>query len=597
MKLVGIKIDNYKSFGEEDNFLFIDRLNGIIGKNESGKSNIIDALANINLIGLTDKTYFLPKNRKNNKDIKVKLDFETYKDEVTFHNFKGKTSVILESYNNYIISGDLSEFIGKDKRFNEALDRINELKGGISFQQQDSKTNFNKMISELNVAEEKIFVNNKSYENIIANLRKSTAENYLEIGELLKEVTDYLDNLYTVFPMFVKIEDQMLKSKYAIQNIQDDKLLEKFFEICNIDIDELISKMTSTDITDIKNYERDINNNIRTLFTDEFNGFYTQENVKIDITIVPKEIDIMVDTTNRYLNYDERSNGLKWYISAFIQLQYMNKKNCESSKNNVILMDEPGVYLHANAQKEVLKLFSDLIRNQNQIIYTTHSQFMIDTKTIQNIRAVIKDEEGFSHIYNKITNIPSNLKSTYDTITPLTNAMGLDLSYNIGPSFTKNNIIVEGITDYFYLQAYYKCKKEKNVPNIIPSTGANNVAAISSILFGWHCDFAILLDQDEKGQSIYDSISDSNQPFIDKVIFVDGTNKKIIDKKYEIESIFSEDDKNKFGIKSEDYSEHKYNYAYNTYNKILLKEEKYDEETMKNFEQLISKISEHNLNN
>lgn len=591
MKLVGVTIENYKSFGEKDNFLFIDKLNGIIGKNESGKSNIIDSLASIKLIGLTDKTYFLPRNRKNNKDIKVKLDFETYKDETTIYGFKGRTSVTLEGYNNYVLSGEMSEFISNSKTYNDILEQINELKSGISFQQQETRNTFNKMITELNAAEGKIFVDSNVYDNIISSLKKSNVEKNITIAKLLEEATNYLENLYSNFPVFVKIEDQMLKSKYSVQNIENDELLGEFLEICNIDIKELVSKMNSIDIIDIKNYERDINNNIKTLFTDEFNAFYTQENVKIDITIVPKEIDIMVDTTNRYLNYDERSNGLKWYISAFIQLQYMNKKNCESSKNNVILMDEPGVYLHANAQKEVLRLFSDLIKNQNQIIYTTHSPFMIDTKTIQNIRAVVKDEEGFSHIYNKITNIPTNLKSTYDTITPLTNAMGLDLSYNIGPSFTKNNIIVEGITDYFYLQGYYKCKKEKNVPNIIPSTGANNVTAIASILFGWNCDFNILLDQDEKGQSIYDSINDSKQPFIDKVLFVDGTNKKIAGMKYEIESVFSEDDKNKFGINNKDYSEHKYNYAYITYNKILLKEETYDEETMKKFEELIEKLS------
>lgn len=589
MKLVGVTIENYKSFGEEDNFLFIDRLNGIIGKNESGKSNIIDALANIELIGLTDKTYFLPKNRKNNKDIKVKLNFETYKDECAFYDFKGKTSVTLEGHNNYVLSGDMSEFISNSKTYNDILEQINELKGGISLQQENRAT-FNKMITELNDAHEKIFVGSNVYDNLISSLKKSNIEKNITFAKLLEEAINYLENLYSNFPVFVKIEDQMLKSKYNVQTIENDELLEKFFEICNIDKEQLVNRMNSTDITDIRNHERDINNNIKTLFTDEFNKFYTQENVKIELTIIPKEIDIMVDTTNRYLNYDERSNGLKWYISAFIQLQYMNKKNCKSSKNNVILMDEPGVYLHANAQKEVLKLFSDLIKNHNQIIYTTHSPFMIDTKTIQNIRAVIKDEDGFSHIYNKITNIPSNSKSTFDTITPLTNAMGLDLSYNIGPNFTKNNIIVEGITDYFYLQGYYKCKKEKNVPNIIPSTGANNVTAIASILYGWNCDFNILLDQDEKGQSIYDSISDSKQPFIDKVLFVDGTNKKIPDMKYEIESVFSEDDKNKFGINNEDYSEHKYNYAYNTYNKILLKEEIYDEETMKKFEELIEKL-------
>ena len=257
---------------------------------------------------------------------------------------------------------------------------------------------------------------------------------------------------------------------------------------------------------------------------------------------------------------------------------------------DIILMDEPGVYLHANAQKELTKLFSNLIKNRNQIIYTTHSPFMVDIDSIQNVRTVIKDEVGFSHIYNKITTIPTSSKSTYDTITPLTNALGLNLNYNIGPNFNKKNIIVEGISDYFYLYGYYKSKNIKNVPNIIPSTGGNNIPAIASILFGWNCDFNILLDQDDKGRSVYDSINDSKQPFSDKLIFIDGNFEKILGNYFEIENLFSTNDQLKFGINNEDYVEHKYNYSYNTYNKILLQEDTYDETTIKNFEKVIEKL-------
>lgn len=268
----------------------------------------------------------------------------------------------------------------------------------------------------------------------------------------------------------------------------------------------------------------------------------------------------------------------------------MEKNNTKTTKNNMILMDEPGVYLHANTQKELTKLFSDLIKNRNQIIYTTHSPFMVDIDSIQNVRTVIKDEVGFSHIYNKITTIPTSSKSTYDTITPLTNALGLNLNYNIGPNFNKKNIIVEGISDYFYLYGYYKSKNIKNVPNIIPSTGGNNIPAIASILFGWNCDFNILLDQDDKGRSVYDSINDSKQAFSDKLIFIDGNFKKILGNDFEIENLFSTNDQLKFGINNEDYVEHKYNYSYNTYNKILLQEDTYDETTIKNFEKVIEKL-------
>lgn len=591
MKLKNVTINNYKSFGEEDNSLFIDELNVVIGKNESGKSNIIDALANINKISFTDEKYFFPRNRKTNKDINIVLNFETYKNEKTFYGFQGNAHIELKTYGDYLLSGDLSEFISNNEKYNSLLSQIEELrKIGISFQNQSSKTTFNEMLENLTCASTNIFVYYNTYETILNSLKRTNNENYINIANLIEEAINFLQSLYNNFPNFIKIEDKMLSSRYNTQDILEDTLLEKFLSICNIDVEELVEKMNSTDISDIRNYERDINSNIKNYFTNEFNNFYIQENVEIEFAINSKEINIMVDTTQRYLDYDERSNGLKWYISAFIQLQYMEKNNTKTTKNNIILMDEPGVYLHANAQKELTKLFSNLIKNRNQIIYTTHSPFMVDIDSIQNVRTVIKDEVGFSHIYNKITTIPTSSKSTYDTITPLTNALGLNLNYNIGPNFNKKNIIVEGISDYFYLYGYYKSKNIKNVPNIIPSTGGNNIPAIASILFGWNCDFNILLDQDDKGRSVYDSINDSKQPFSDKLIFIDGNFEKILGNDFEIENLFSTNDQLKFGINNEDYVEHKYNYSYNTYNKILLQEDTYDETTIKNFEKVIEKL-------
>lgn len=178
-----------------------------------------------------------------------------------------------------------------------------------------------------------------------------------------------------------------------------------------------------------------------------------------------------------------------------------------------------------------------------------------------------------------------------NTITPLTNALGLNLNYNIGPSFSNKNIIVEGISDYFYLQGYYKCKNIKDIPNIIPSTGGDNIPSIASILFGWNCDFNIILDQDDKSHSVYDSINDSHQPFVDKLIFIDGNTNKVDDKDFEIENLFSDNDKIKFGINNSDYSENKYNYSYNTYNKILLGEDSYDKETIKKYDKIIDVIN------
>ena len=97
--------------------------------------------------------------------------------------------------------------------------------------------------------------------------------------------------------------------------------------------------------------------------------------------------------------------------------------------------------------------------------------------------------------------------------------------------------------------------------------------------------------KDDKGHSVYDSINDSHQPFLDKLIFIDGNTKKIVDKDFEIENLFSNSDREKFGISSSVYLEHKYNYSYNTYNRILLEEDTYDEDTIKNFEKIINVIN------
>ena len=79
------------------------------------------------------------------------------------------------------------------------------------------------------------------------------------------------------------------------------------------------------------------------------------------------------------MSFSERTNGLRWYISLFIDI--LAQKN--NRENPILfLLDEPGVYLHVNAQKKILELFQDLTKTKNQVIYTTHSPYMINEDEI-----------------------------------------------------------------------------------------------------------------------------------------------------------------------------------------------------------------------
>ena len=79
--------------------------------------------------------------------------------------------------------------------------------------------------------------------------------------------------------------------------------------------------------------------------------------------------------------------------------------------------------MHVDAQAELLKLFDDLCQQNKQIIYTTHSPFMLDTDKLWRIRPIEKDETGITQINNKYY---AELRGTSkrETLSPLMHALG-----------------------------------------------------------------------------------------------------------------------------------------------------------------------------
>lgn len=600
MKLIGVNINNYKSFGEHENFLYVNNLNVIIGKNESGKSNLLDALADIGCIGLSDSKLFERNNKKSEKDVKIELFFEIKENETFLYgNYKGKVTIILEDKDVYKINKEFGEYIVNLNEYKEILEKILVLKEKVPINKPENRNKMLTIIERIENVNEKIFVKPDFYNNFIKTMKATKDEQIIELIELFETMECILENIYLNFPNFVKIENTDLKNRYTIselkeelENYNDDSILYQLFGICDINSKELINVMEKKESTKIRECEETIQKLIDEKFINKFKEFYSQESLKIAIDIRPDSLDIMLKSTNgAYLDYSERSNGFKWYISIFIQLLY-KRKISNIGGSHILLLDEPGVYLHANAQKELRNLLSELSKNNEQIIYTTHSPFMIDKNDLLAIRALIKDDDGYSHIHNKITTIPNNQKSRYDTLTPILYALGCDTIYEIGPSNSKINIITEGITDYYCLIGYNDNIDNKIIEeyNIIPSNGANDVISIASILFGWGCNFIILLDQDDKGRSVYKSLKDTNSLFLDKVIFVNSTKHCDNDIRFEIENLFSEDDRKKFGFSNSDYKDKKYNYITDMLTKIKCKDEKYDSITINNFSVLFKGI-------
>lgn len=556
MKLVGVRIDNYKSFGENDNFLYVNNLNTVIGKNESGKSNLLEVLEDVGCVGVSDDKLFEKNNRKSDKDVKVELFFETRENEkFMYGNYQGKVSVILEGKDIYTINNEFGKYVVNLDEYKEILNKILVLKDEVPIKKPENVDKMEKIIEGFRKVDQEIFVEPQFYSEWVSKLKEIKNDKILELLNLFDKMISVLDNVYLNFPNFITIENIDLKNQYSISELKDeleeyntDSILYQFFNICGIDSKKLIEVMEKGESTKIRECEENIQKLINDNFVKKFTEFYSQESLIIAIDVKSESLDFMIKSTDgAYLSYSERSNGFKWYVSIFIQLLY-KKKVSGINTSHILLLDEPGVFLHANAQRELRNLLSELSKKEEQIIYTTHSPFMVDKDDWLSIRALIKDDNGYSHIYNKITNIPTNEKSRYDTIAPILYALGCKETYDIGPSSKEINIITEGITDYYCLIGYSKSINKKIPYKIIPSNGANDIKPIAEILFGWGCEFVILLDQDSKGRSIYQSMKDTYSPFIDKVIFANSSKKCDTEVNFEIENVFSENDREKFRI-------------------------------------------------
>ena len=587
MKLKSIKIENYKSFAEENNTLILEDLNTIIGKNESGKSNLIECLSGISLSGINDKSFFQKINKNTGKRPIISVILIPTKEEEKKYKIVGETKITLNDQYDIDIEGGFSDLIKNNKIFQENKKSLNELNKNVVdlFYNNDDKRNFNNIIKMINESEKKMFLNYTYVINITEKIYNNS--NYTEFSECLKKCISYLKEIQELLPYFIEIKDYSLKSKYAKNYLEDSskskEMLKHLLNCMDMKLEDLMEYWDISNGADRLNFSEEFNEKLEKIIA-EFNKFYTQEKVEMKAIFENDSLNFAIKTTKKYMDFEERSNGLKWYLNMFIQI--MSETNSTDIENYIILIDEPGVYLHINAQKEVLKLFEDFATKNNQIIYTTHSPFMIYEDKLYRSRLIIKDDKGNSNIANKYYSLPHKMGSKTETLTPILTAMGIS-NYNILSLDNKKcSIITEGISDYNYIKGYLKIKKNNNIYNIIPSVSVDNINNIASIFIGWGCNFKVILDQDNSGRKQYKLLKNKLAIDSSNIVFIDGETLPIEKKKFTIEDVFSDSDKNKIGINNEDYNNEKAFYFLEALKKIENGEFEYDKETIERFDKI-----------
>lgn len=205
------------------------------------------------------------------------------------------------------------------------------------------------------------------------------------------------------------------------------------------------------------------------------------------------------------IELERRSTGLQWFLSFFLIFLVESQ---EAHKGAILLLDEAGQSLHPLAQKDLIAFFDNLAKT-NQLIYTTHSPFLVDTTNIDRAKVVYSDEKGQTVVSSDLRAADDKLNEK--SIYAVHAALGLSVSDILLQGCQP--IIVEGPSDQHYFNAIkiYLIRNKKYAPNMelvfMPSGGVRGVAGVVSIVGGKDEKLPlVILDADGSGKSAKDKL-------------------------------------------------------------------------------------------
>jgi predicted ATPase len=185
--------------------------------------------------------------------------------------------------------------------------------------------------------------------------------------------------------------------------------------------------------------------NDRLAATLNFPNWWVQDR-NFRLVVSPREFDLVFtirDRTNTDYSFNERSSGLKYFLSYYVQYRAHEPRG---DRQELLLMDEPDAYLSSQAQQDLLKIFEAFAfpedgRQPIQVIYVTHSPFLIDKNHAERIRVLEKGvgEEGTRVVKDAAKNHYEPLRSAFGAFVGETTFIG------------NCNLMVEGQADQILL--------------------------------------------------------------------------------------------------------------------------------------------------
>lgn len=509
MLLKKVTIHKYKSFLTEQSYEVESAITRVVGKNESGKTALLEALAKSN--------YF-----EDNAEFKFDKDLDYPRSELT--KVRNENPAVLTC--EYELSDDIIESIEDD--FAEGI--FAEKTFSVTSYYDNSKT-ISGISTDFEVFKEWLISNFELEDqgndliraaSSYADLEKSVTENISISG--MKEVKAELDKIKKDANGWTNTLNGYIYKKYISPAIPKLWYFSDYFSLpCRINLSEFatgkptgnlsseefkiakalfeLSGLQLSDIQSESNFEAfkaQLEATSNSITDEMFEYWSTNQNLEIrfEIEHAPNGV--------RYLNIriynskhrvtlplKNRSKGFLWFFSFLV---WFSKIQGDKNSKYILLLDEPGLSLHASAQNDLLRFIDEKLAPDYQVIYTTHSPFMIDSLKLNEVRTVYDTQNP------KVGSVVSDAveEKDSDTLFPLQAALGYTIAQNLYVS--PNNLLVEGISDLVYLNHFSAILKDagkeglKEDVTIVPVGGADKIATFISLMRGNELSTVCLLD-------------------------------------------------------------------------------------------------------
>ncbi len=549
MEIIKFRIKNYKSIIDSGECYLTDNITILAGKNESGKTSILEALEDFD----SDRQIRNDAIPIINDDLKPAIEVTFQVSQKTINELlkkAGVESVIKQNLNitiikeypdNYSLEPESMRELGlSEKNKQETIEQLEKLFEKIK-EVKDKYPNISSVFPSLD------FNNLQSFQTQVALFNQQVNSN---IGVIPNEEerNNLKNHIQTTIQLISDIQSNQNQVETFLKAFKGSSLpyfiLYSSFEDefpHTIPISQLESDEWAKDLSEVSNFspqlivrgqerqKKEHKTKINVELKGKFQKYWTQDPISLEIDWDSNNVYFWIEEGGHYYEPKQRSKGQQWHISFYVKIGARAREDVP----NIILIDEPGLYLHAKAQKDVLLSLEDHSQG-SQVIFTTHSPYLIEPEKLNRVRLISKDRNRNTKISNKI-----HARADKETLTPILTAIGLELNDGIHNIDKAKNIVVEGPADIFYLQAFKRIINKSIDLNFIYGGGAGNMGFVGTILQGWGCKVIYIYDNDQGKK-------DGEKNLTKNWLVSKDLIKSILDRQGAIEDIFSKSDFRKY---------------------------------------------------